>query len=69
MKLNAGALGDDLPEDEERSREAALDPGLKPVSGSFCGQTAANLLARRMPRQWVGVTGGMKRKEPTGGVA
>ena len=39
------------------------------LSGNFCGQMAANLLAKRMPRQCVGVTGGMNRREPVGGVA
>jgi hypothetical protein len=38
-------------------------------NGILCGQTGDNLLAKRVPFQWVGVTGGINLKEPMGGVA
>jgi hypothetical protein len=37
--------------------------------GIRCGQTGDSLLAKRVPLQWVGVTGGINLKEPMGGVA
>ncbi|KAH9415633.1 hypothetical protein DERP_000121 [Dermatophagoides pteronyssinus] len=37
--------------------------------GIRCGQSDCNSVAKRIPRQWVGVTGGIKRKAPVGGDA
>lgn len=34
-----------------------------------CGHTGVDLVAIRTPLQWVGVTGGIKRNPPVGGVA
>lgn len=59
-------LRDEEEEDEVNDRPKTSWP-LGRIS--FCGQTGENLLAIFVPRQWVGVTGGINRKDPTGGVA
>ena len=61
----AFAISDDIPEQLSLALPSCPDVAI----GKICGQTGANLRAFRTPLHAEAVTGGKKRREPSGGAA